>query len=226
MRQEFGSTRRTGGKGGINIETRLPGHLGLTRMSTNLTSPVSRPWRRYLRFSVRGLIVVVLVIGAGLGWIVYSARVQRDAVAAIKRSGGVVEYDWAWNNGKWTMRKGPWAPRRLTDLFGIDYFGHVTSVMFIKGNDAAVAHVWRLTRLQRLRFDTLTNGNAAAAHLSDLTELRELDFGRVRTTDAALAHLKRLNNLSKLRLHFTTASDNGLAHLKGLTRMSELDRVE
>jgi hypothetical protein len=28
---------------------------------------VSRSWRRFLRFSVRGLIVVVLVIGAGLG---------------------------------------------------------------------------------------------------------------------------------------------------------------
>ena len=28
------------------------------------------PWRRFLLFSVRGLIVLVLVIGAGLGWIV------------------------------------------------------------------------------------------------------------------------------------------------------------
>ena len=32
--------------------------------------PVARPWRRFLRFSVRGLIVLVLVIGAGLGWTV------------------------------------------------------------------------------------------------------------------------------------------------------------
>ena len=46
--------------------------------------PVSHPWRRFLRFSVRGLIVVVLVIGAGLGWIVRQAHIQRDAVAAIR----------------------------------------------------------------------------------------------------------------------------------------------
>jgi hypothetical protein len=37
---------------------------------------ISRPWRRYLRFSVRGLIVLVLLIGAGLGWTVRSARIQ------------------------------------------------------------------------------------------------------------------------------------------------------
>jgi hypothetical protein len=64
-----------------------------------LAGPVSRPWRRYLRFSVRGLIVLVLVIGAGLGWIVRSARMQREAVAAIKNAGGSVSYDWRWSNG-------------------------------------------------------------------------------------------------------------------------------
>jgi hypothetical protein len=45
-------------------------------------------WRKFLRFSVRGLIVLVLVIGAALGWFVRGARTQRDAVAAIERAGG------------------------------------------------------------------------------------------------------------------------------------------
>jgi hypothetical protein len=56
--------------------------------------PISHPWRRHLRFSVRGLIGLVLVIGAGLGWIVRQAHIQRDAVAAIKKADGVVRYDW------------------------------------------------------------------------------------------------------------------------------------
>jgi TRAP-type C4-dicarboxylate transport system permease small subunit len=42
-----------------------------------------RSWRRWLRFSVRGLIIVVLLIGGWLGWLVRSAHVQRDAVVAI-----------------------------------------------------------------------------------------------------------------------------------------------
>jgi hypothetical protein len=52
------------------------------------SKPVSRPWRRFLRFSVRGLIVLVLVIGVGLGWIVRRAHIQRDAVSAITKAGG------------------------------------------------------------------------------------------------------------------------------------------
>ena len=34
--------------------------------------PVSRPWKRLFRISVRGLIALVLVLGAGLGWLVKS----------------------------------------------------------------------------------------------------------------------------------------------------------
>ena len=55
---------------------------------TDQAKPVSRPWRRFLRFSVRGMIVVVLVIGGWLGWLVRSARIQREAVAAIEEAGG------------------------------------------------------------------------------------------------------------------------------------------
>lgn len=40
--------------------------------------PIAHPWRRYLRFSMRGLIVLVLVMGAGLGWFVRSARIQHE----------------------------------------------------------------------------------------------------------------------------------------------------
>ncbi len=90
------------------------------------------PWRRYLRFSVRGLIVLVLVIGGWLGWIVRSARIQREAVAAIKDARGQVWYDWEWSSGEPIPDGKPWAPKFLVDLIGVDYFGHVTVV----GGDA------------------------------------------------------------------------------------------
>jgi hypothetical protein len=64
-----------------------------------LDGPGSRPWRKLLRFSVRGLIVFVIVIGAGLGWIVHQAHVQRDAVEAIKKAGGTIDYEWQWRDG-------------------------------------------------------------------------------------------------------------------------------
>jgi hypothetical protein len=60
--------------------------------------PVPHPWRRYLRFSLRGLMLLVIVVGAGLGWSVRQAHVQRNAVAAIKRDDGVVYYDSGWTD--------------------------------------------------------------------------------------------------------------------------------
>ena len=90
--------------------------------------PVPRSWRRYLRFRVRVLIVLVLLIGRGdeLG------RPQRpnprDAVAAIKNAGGTVFYDWQWSSGESIVGGKPWAPEWLTDPIGVDYFGHVTYV--------------------------------------------------------------------------------------------------
>jgi hypothetical protein len=50
--------------------------------------------RRWVRLSLWGLVVGVLIIGAGLSWLVRSARIQREAVAAIKKGGGDVIYLW------------------------------------------------------------------------------------------------------------------------------------
>jgi hypothetical protein len=60
--------------------------------------PRSNAWWPWLRISVRGLIVSVLLVGGGLGWIVHQARIQRDAVAAIVKSGDRVQYDWQWRD--------------------------------------------------------------------------------------------------------------------------------
>jgi hypothetical protein len=63
--------------------------------------PVQSPWKcRRLRLSIRILIALVLLIGTGLGWIVRSARIQRDAVEAIVKSGGAVKYDWEYKDGR------------------------------------------------------------------------------------------------------------------------------
>ena len=59
-------------------------------MANMAAGPISRPWLRYLRFSIRGLIVLVLMIGVGLGWLVRSARIQREAVTSIQHAGGGV----------------------------------------------------------------------------------------------------------------------------------------
>jgi len=188
------------------------------------TGPVSRPWRRYLRFSVRGLIVVVIVIGVGLRWLVQQARVQRDAVAAITAAGGSVNYDWELSYGKYIPGAKPWAPRWLTNQIGVDFFGHVSGVFLYSpapATDEAIVQVGRLTRLEVLGLGPSAS-DKELEHWTGLTKLSFLDLSNTQVTDAGLAHLKGLTNLSFLSLSNTQVTDAGLAHLKGLTNLSFL----
>ena len=150
--------------------------------------PLSRPWWSYLRWSVRGLLVLVLVIGSGLGWIVHQAHVQRDAVAAIRNAGGVVLYDWEWNNGKSIPGGKPWAPRWLTDLIGVDYFAHVTSVWLQPApTDGAIVEVGHLTQLDRLQLVGAFVSDGGLAHLKGLTKLSNIFLSNNPVSDAGLA---------------------------------------
>jgi hypothetical protein len=47
-----------------------------------------------VRFGMRASMAGVFVAACTLGWIVHRAQVQRDAVDAVRRAGGVVYYDW------------------------------------------------------------------------------------------------------------------------------------
>lgn len=165
--------------------------------------PASRPWRRFLRFSVRGMIVVVLVIGAGLGRIVHQAHVQRDAVAAIVKNRGRVLYDWDWSDGKWMpegkLRAAPW----LVDLVGIDYFGHVTILWLTTGTeapDAVMEQAARLPGLDRLEVIGSPITDAGLANLKTLTKLSVVHLDGTQVTDAGVEELKRaLPNLTIYR---------------------------
>jgi internalin A len=158
---------------------------------------ISHPWRRFLRFSVRGLIVFVIVVGAGLGWIVRQAHVQRDAVAAIQKAGGSVYYDWEWSNGNVIPEGKPWAPQFLVDFIGVDYFGHISSATIDGETDAVIAEIERLIRLQRLVFIGSSISDSGLAHLKGLNNLSTLYLGDGQVTNAGLEHL---NGLTKLRM--------------------------
>jgi internalin A len=188
--------------------------------------PVARPWQRFLRLSVRALIVVVLVIGAGLGWLVRSARIQRDAVAAITAAGGSVEYDWERRNGRKIAGGKLWAPRQLVELLGVDYFAHVTCVTFAPNSTpthATIEQVGRLTELEELIFMVSAVGDADLVHLKGLGKLSSLFLGVNPVTDAGLAQLSGLTDLSSLNINDTLITDAGMVYLKGLTKLTSLD---
>src|SRR5438067_11575517 len=118
--------------------------------------PLRGFWRKRFRLSVRVWLILVLLLGGGLGWIVRAARVQREAVAAIRKAGGHVAYNWEWKNGHWLLSGGkplaPNAPRWLVHTLGIDFFGHVAlvSISLPDDPDEVFTHIGQLEGLEDL----------------------------------------------------------------------------
>jgi Leucine Rich repeat len=188
--------------------------------------PASRRPRKYLRFSMRSLLVLVLLIGGFMGWYVRSVRLQRSAVAAITSSGGTVEYDIQLSGASWPASSvSTW----VSDRLGIDYVGNVANVWLygsVLETDAHLASVSRLSRVERIGLTGSSVTDVGLAHLSGMINLTRLDLSYTKITDAGLQHLEDSSNLSVLILNGTRITDSGLAHLKSLGRLSEIDLAD
>ena len=190
-----------------------------------MKTPSRRPWWGYVRFSVRGLIVLVLLAGGILGWIVNQAHVQRDAVAAIRRANGNIDYDLNPNRRPWWLR---W----LGDRLGLDYVSHVVGVDLVgvgpdgPSTGAELDHVVRLTRIERLGLWGSSVNDARLADLKGLTRLRSLGLHKTRVGDKGLANLKGLPALRVLWLNRSAVTDAGLAHLEDRTDLEALSLRE
>ncbi len=184
-----------------------------------------QPGRRWLvpRLSIRALMIVILILGAGLGYLVVRAHDQRDTVAAIQHAGGTVVYDWQWKDGNPAPFRKPRWPDWLIKRLGTDFFHRVKQVVLAgaKGrvDDNLMARVGRLRDLEKLSLNNCKGvTDAGLAHLNGLTGLRELDLTFTGVTGAGLKKMTRLNSLG---LGNTGVTDlTPIRHLTGLTSLS------
>ena len=123
------------------------------------------------------MVVLVLLIGGGMGWLVRSARIQRAAAAAITGLGGSVMYDteWEWNGAMGYAGSNERVRRWLSDKVGVDYFGHITVVWLYAittDADTALVPVGRLTQLQQLSLSgsSVTDSRTRATTRNDQPE--------------------------------------------------------
>ena len=162
------------------------------------------------------------------------ARIQREAVKAIRQSGGWVSYYSEMGKGNLFLGENPGIRKWLSDFIGIDYFDHVSSVMLDPHSptshspklDATIAQVGRLTELDSLFLSQSSVSGSGLAHIKGLTNLSSLDLFGTGVNDAGLAHLEGLTALSTLELRATQVTDNGLANLKRLTKLNYLGLAE
>ncbi len=197
-------------------------------MSISPQFPPAR--RRWFAVSLRGLMLLVLIVGGGLGWYINVVRVQRHAVAVIRKSGGRVTYEWDCVPGsrfnRWSRRVPPgWVIR----WFGPDAFGSVVVVtLFRNADDAVMAEVVRLPRLLEFdAYDQTLVTDAQAVALGDLTRLEEIrlqPYSReTPMTGATLAHFANLSQLRLLHIPLVPTRDADLAPISGLTNLESVD---
>ena len=162
----------------------------------------------------------MIVIGAGLGWLVREAHIQRDAVLAIQRAGGAVEYDWESGPGRRTKKPEPgW----LADLIGVDYFGHVTRVRFFSFYTDP-SNVPASRSRSSMLWISIEGPFSRSCCASEGIEQRLFPrppqhAGHERRAGASP---RQMTNLVQLNLEDTPISDAGLAHLEGLTNVTDL----
>jgi internalin A len=189
-----------------------------------------KTWRRRLRISVRGLMVLVLITGGGLGWVIHRAKVQRDAVAAIKRVGGHIGYSWQRSKGTWVfpLPKSPW-PDWVRGKLGPDFFDSVTYV-YLQGeqcDDESLQATCRLPWLEELTVLNTSVTDAGAEDLRQLKNLRTLDLRLNRITSQPLQHIEDMSELRELTLSMKLfpipARDEDMAFLKRLAKLENLN---
>jgi internalin A len=201
-----------------------------------LTPPAKR--RKRFGLSLRVLMVLVLLLGGGMGWYAYRARVQREAVAAIEAAGGKVYYDWEWNGDQAAppTAKPRW-PKWLMDRVGPDYLGNVVAVCFFgsdqnRADDNILIPISQLAFLQHLDFDdgTLTTSldsmsrvtDKGLFHLRGLRQLQNLFLDGMNISGAGLAHLKEIRSLKRLSVRYIPLKDDDMICLADLTQLEAL----
>jgi hypothetical protein len=183
------------------------------------TKPSPRRGRRFLRFSLRGLLVVVAICSVWLGIAFHRAREQAQLVSLIESSGGHVLYDYHEVDSKFFVNATSRTPAWLLDSLGVDFFHDVTHISVYKANDELLERVCDLPEIHSLYLYDSTVTNEEIAQLKKLTSLRELQIDSPNVDDRGLKEVGALSELRILQIVNSPVSDRGLDHLQALPRI-------
>jgi internalin A len=177
-----------------------------------------------VRLSVRAIMVAILALGCLLGWVVNRANRQRDAVAALRKAGGQVIYDWMFKDGKLNPNGTPGGPKWLAQLLGPDYFHSVYHMnAWQQPDDADMDVITAFDRAEGLSLDPGRLTDAGLAKLDRMTSLKWLDTcgagfrGRV----LPLATLLRLKVLDEV--HNGQITDASIEVISQTARQSSIN---
>ena len=171
-----------GGRRLFRITYSRPATITVTRRVGRKDMNEPKLKRRWFRFSLRTLLVVIALLCIWLGIITQRANKQRTAVVAVRNAGGKAHYYNGYNDsGEILTGYRPHGPEWLLNLLGYDYFGDIIEV----------------------ELDDKQITDELVAQLKNLQELRQLSLRGVPITESALAQLSELPTLEYLDLALT-----------------------
>jgi Leucine Rich Repeat (LRR) protein len=184
------------------------------------------PRRRGFSFSLRSLLIAVLVLGVFCGWVgnfLIRARRQQAVLATIREMGG--DIDGLNLRRNFTQFPGEYAPgpRFLRSLFGDAAFVDIEHVSFPQ--DATDEQLAKLVGLPHLK-DVDVQGPAITdvglKYLTKLPALRRLSVGKPTITANGIGQLREAPALRELWLWGPTITDETIESLGELSTLTGL----
>ncbi len=186
-----------------------------------------KPLKRWLRFSIRSLIVSLLFAGIAFSAFHYrlrDAELQTATVARLKEFGGYVRYE---NHHQVVS-----APQEvnfvtawLTKQLGLDFF-HDVETICIAGrgeiSDDDFGSICHLRNIRSVRLGKTLVTNDGLQPISRLGELHSFSISSPFITDQGMDHLSQLHQLERLTLFDMDLTDAGLAKLASLRNLEYL----
>ena len=183
-----------------------------------MTASKIRPHRRWFRFSIRTMLLLVTASGIWMGLQVHRAKRTRQALAELNRLEAHVFFEHEWDMSAYdipSFKKASVAPgpQWLRRLVGDEYFLKVSGATVTRATDE-LQFLNSLPGLEALSIVKSAITDKALERLESQSRLRYLWLDDTAVSDAGLPHLQNLKSLRFLYLRNTKVTSRGVKQLK------------
>lgn len=167
--------------------------------------------KRRLQFSLRVLIIGVVLLAIFFAWIAASIRTYQDKYSVAQQLEALGA----------TVEETRPVPSWIRWLVGNDGYAEIVSVAFYDDyvSEDALLLLRKKTKIETLLLNKTRMGDERMADIGKLVYLRNLYLVRTAITDAGVAKLTGLTNLEVLDLSETSITDQALSQLSNFPHL-------
>jgi hypothetical protein len=186
-----------------------------------MTEALNKPKRRWLRFSLRTLLIAMTLLTVVLGYRLNQIQRRHQAVAVIRSMGGQVVYNYDFDSP--ADRSDKWV-RWLQEFMGSRSAKVQTIILNGKAFDDQFMreYISRFPRFYYLQLFHVSVTDEGLAQVKRNEDLSLVDLWDLPITEAGVMQLKSLKRLKRLRLYDIPITEAGFVELKSFPALTEL----